>query len=96
MTVIHSPKDIQKLIALDPKVEAQLPEMVRMVRSFYRSLSPEDRAKLDAKVENKIGESPQQKTKANVSKFCFECGGTINRIAKFCEYCGTKQPDLTD
>lgn len=83
------------LINLDPELEAQLPEAVRTVRAFYRSLSLEDRAKLDSAIEGKTERSESQ-SKEKGSKFCFECGKQINRIAKFCEYCGIQQPSLSE
>ena len=28
-------------------------------------------------------------------KFCIACGGQLNDDAKFCKYCGTPQPELS-
>ena len=35
-----------------------------------------------------------QKDQPGKTKFCFECGKLIKRAAKFCEWCGARQPDI--
>jgi len=77
-----------KLTPLDPKIEAELPEQIQLIRKFYFQLSEEDKKKLDNPEP-----APVIQAQTSETKFCFECGHKIARIAKFCQECGTKQPD---
>ncbi|MBT4824271.1 zinc ribbon domain-containing protein [Candidatus Woesearchaeota archaeon] len=83
-------EDEKKLKQLSPELENQFPELIKQFRQFYFSLSEEERKKL-TKVEKPLSSvTATQKTKKE--KYCYECGQIINRTAKFCEHCGTKQP----
>mgnify|MGYP001569941222 CR=1 FL=1 len=79
-----------KLEKLDPELEKQLPESVRALREFYFGMSEQAKEKL----ANPGKDAMDDKKEVKSTKFCFECGAKINRIAKFCEECGTKQPPL--
>jgi len=78
---------MENLTILNPKLEAELPEQIQLIRKFYFQLSEEDKKKLD---QIKI---PTPEHNAKDTKFCYECGQKITRSAKFCEYCGTKQTE---
>jgi|GEM_PF-4025814 hypothetical protein len=80
---------MKELTKLSPELEAELPEQVQLIRKFYFQLSDEDKKKLsEGKVESKSDNSTTE------TKFCYECGKKISRVAKFCEHCGVKQPQL--
>ena len=76
---------------LPPEIEESLPKELQLIRKFYLSLPESERKEIDDRINCKSEKPVLKQEKTKSTKFCFECGKTINRDAKFCEYCGIKQ-----
>jgi predicted nuclease with TOPRIM domain len=69
---------LQKAL-LEVKEQEETPEWVRVIREIKQKVATENQ---------------KLPKKGSDTKYCYECGAKIGRVAKYCENCGRKQPEI--